>query len=104
MDFKYMPTIRVEVDHMKHSIISHLGNHMDEISKHVESKIEDAISCYDFEGQINRVVHEKITREIESYYGYGKGGEAIRQSVEDALTHTFQKSEKKDPKPGRKTR
>lgn len=54
--------IRIEFDHMKHSIINAItGEHMKE---QLDVAVEKAISEIDFDGMISRILHDELNRTI----------------------------------------
>ena len=80
-----MPIIKLEVERMKHTIMSHLGAYNNEMGKAIEAQIERAIESYDWEGQVTRITHECIQERIQSYFKYGAGSRFIGECVDNAF-------------------
>lgn len=85
MNIDAMPLIRLEVESMKHAIISHLGVHGSELGKILDAEIQKAIDTYPWESSVAEIVHDALHSEIERYFRFGEGRKAIQQSVEESL-------------------
>jgi len=97
MDINSMPRVRLEVDSMKYSIISHLGLYHDELSKNVNAQIEKAIAEFDFEGEVSRIATEAIRKAINFEFTCGDGFTWIQEAISKAFTDMFKL--KKDAQP-----
>ncbi len=81
MDYDAMPRLRIEVEHMRHSIISHIGASGSELGEALEGEITKALENYPWERQVKAIVHETLNSMIESYFKYGEGSKAVRAAV-----------------------
>ncbi len=91
MDIKSIPIIRVEIDQLKHSIISHMGVYGSVLGEVIDAEIEKAIVNYDFEGEVRLIVNDAISSELKSYFAYGIGRTVIREAVTASLDKIFNK-------------
>lgn len=74
-----MPTVKVDFENMKHSMLTAINNHLDEISKVAESQLESLLSDKNFLDQvrnqieftakhtISKSVNQAIEQEIEKH-------------------------------------
>ncbi len=72
--------IRLTVDTMRHQIIKHVGNHLNETEQFVAEQVNAAINSFDFAGEIRKIA-EQIT------------GNMIRQTVAMAVKERLQSAE-----------
>lgn len=91
MKFEAIPTVRIELDGMKHAIVRHLGAAGSQLGEAIEEQIQRAIDTYPWEEQVVSITHDSITSAITHYFSYGEGSRAIRESVEAALKEVEQK-------------
>lgn len=85
MDYEAMPKIRLEVEHMKHSIISHIGATGSELGEMMGAEITAAVDSYPWKEQVSKIVHDALEQHISDYFKYGTGREAIKVSVDAAF-------------------
>ena len=91
MDAKAILTIRLEIEHMKHAIISHIGAYGSDMGKILDAEIQKAIENYDWQGDVTRIVHNAIQNHVKEYFTYGEGNKAICESIQTALGKVFVK-------------
>lgn len=87
-----LPIIRLELEQMKYQILHAFGAHQHELSAQVTQELEKAINSFDYSATVSRIAHEIIKEQIESYFRYGAGRQAIETSVNDALDKVFVKT------------
>ena len=80
-----MPMIRLELDHMKQTIVASLAAHSQELSEYTEREIERAIQSFDFSTHVRSWVHGAISQALKNYFSYGEGWKTIQATVTDAL-------------------
>ena len=83
------PMVRIELVHMKQSILAALGNYNGDIAKHVSGELQKAIDTFDFEKAVREVaekaIHEAVCTAIKNYFAWGEGRDAINSVVKEAL-------------------
>ncbi len=90
MDNANMPVIRLTIEQMKASILTHLGIRNSELGELIESQIDRAMEVYPWEEEVNRIVNKQITETIEAYFKYGQGSTAIKEAITEALSGVVQ--------------
>lgn len=83
------PILRFEVEGMKHSMLLALTNYAAEMDKYVKAAVENFCT----EENLTRVINETANRhlknaiesEIEQFFRFGKGREAVKRAVSEAL-------------------
>lgn len=88
-----IPILRFEVEGMKHSMLLALSNHAVEMDK----LIRDAVEQFCTEENLQRVLNEATNRclkaaidsEIEQFFRYGKGREAVKRAVAETLDKRY---------------
>ena len=80
-----LPTLRINIEHIKQNIVSHLGACESELGDAIDKQIDIAIAQYDWEGEVSRITQCCIQESIESYFKYGDGSRVISASVRDAF-------------------
>lgn len=81
MNFESVPVIRLEIEHLKHTIVSALGARGSELADALEDEIEKAVKNYPIEQEVERIVRAQITDGIESYFRYGNGRKTIDKTI-----------------------
>ena len=84
-----MPVIRLELEHMKHTMLAALSQHTSEINKMAEAQIEKAIKEFDWAAETTQIVHEALRKAVSSYFAYGEGYNFITGSVNEAFDKMF---------------
>ena len=59
------PIIRLELEHMKHSIIHAMGVHFVEMDEAVQRAIKRAIDNFDYGGEIEKLAHRIIQQALD---------------------------------------
>lgn len=81
MDYKAMPILRMEVEGMKASILTHLGARGSELGEALSAEIDSAIANYDWQGEVKRIVHATLSEKIRYYFTFGEGAKAVQDAV-----------------------
>lgn len=93
MNIESLPVLRVEIERLKHSIVSMIGAHNSELGDYISAEMSKAINSYDWEGQVKGIVHEAINEKIKNYFSYGDGAKAIREAIEQGFNVAINKGE-----------
>ena len=88
MDFESVPIVRLELEHMRHLILSHLRV-SGELGEALNDRIGEAIKSYDFNGKVSAIASDVINRQIEAYFRHGNGRVCIQKAIQDVLDKTF---------------
>ena len=80
-----LPIIRLEMQQMKHTIITALTSHQLQINQYVDVTLQRAIDEFDYDSVVKQSVDEAITDAIKSYFKYGDGRKVIEAAVKQAL-------------------
>ena len=75
------PVIKFEVEHMKQTLIAHLGMRGSELGDYVSEAMGRAVENYPWEQRVTEIVHSVLTHEIEKYFECGPGKALIAQAV-----------------------
>ena len=89
MNLRAIPIVKLELEGMKHSILTHLGLATNELSEAVSAQIEKAIESFDFSDAVLRASSGAIAETIEDYFKYGQGRQFIQQAIQDAFSKMF---------------
>lgn len=82
MNIEAMPIMKVEIERLKHSIVSMIGARNSELGDYISAEMDKAINSYDWEGQVKTIVHDVINDRIKSYFSYGDGYHAIKSAID----------------------
>lgn len=87
MDTRFKPVIKLEINHMKASIIHSLGMHDSEMGDMIDAQVERALAEYDFEGQVTRCVNECVQQAIYEIFHApeGEGYRRIARSINESI-------------------
>lgn len=85
MDHNAIPIIRIEIEHMKHSIISHIGALHSDLGEALSVEIEKALANYDWQGQVTKIVHDAITKQIAWHFNHGDGKDMVESAVAEGF-------------------
>ena len=85
-----IPIIKLEVERMKHTILTCLSDYQLRMDASIKAEIERVCES----GELKRLIAEAVQdgimtgvkKEIEDFYKWGKGAEAIRESVKKGLS------------------
>ena len=84
-----MPTVRLEVEGMKHQVVHHLGKFHEDVEKHVGEEVEKALRRMDWQDEIQRLVtslvKDAVVRSVESYFRMGEGRRLVDHIVGEAM-------------------
>jgi len=80
-----MPIVRLEIDNMKKSILSHLGVIGSELGDRLAAEIEEAIESYSWGDRVKFIVHEAIEARIQDYFSFGEGGRKIKDAINEGF-------------------
>lgn len=86
MNYEAMPAIRLEVEGMKASIMTHLGVMGSEMGEAIDGEVQRAVDSYPWKEKVSRIVNGAITEHIQGHFLFGAGATAIKQSVEEAFS------------------
>ena len=86
---KEYPIIRLELERMKHSMLTHLGVYHQEISDQVEKYMDGAIKNFDFGSAVEEASRDAIVETINGYFKYGDGNRFIREVITKSLNEMF---------------
>lgn len=84
-----VPTVHLSIEHMKHEILMQIGKHDQEMQEAVKAAVEEAVTSFDFRGEVSRAaraaIQESVRREVERFFINGPGSMAIRHAIEKTL-------------------
>jgi len=89
MDYSAIPIIKLELDQMKHSMLTHLGLVGGELSKAVSEQLDNVIANFDFSHTVSVAANRAISETIENYFHYGEGRQLIKATIEEAFNKIF---------------
>jgi len=85
-----MPIVRLEVEHMKHSIQMACTEYIAKMDADIQAAVERVCTPEHISDVVCRAAKETIDKavdeEVRSFYRYGAGREAVRKAVVDTLT------------------
>lgn len=84
-----LPIIRLEVEGMRHSICRALSEYALQIDEQMQGAVKEYCTPENL-GKIirteaDRVLTDVIKTEVDNYFRFGKGREAVRKAVQDSL-------------------
>ncbi|MGD2065599.1 MAG: hypothetical protein PVI43_00330 [Candidatus Bathyarchaeota archaeon] len=85
MNHEAMPLIRLEVEQMKSTILTHLGAHNSEMGEVLKVEIEKVIESYDWQGKVTEIVHTELTKQVADYFKYGQGHDLVKAAVTEGF-------------------
>ncbi len=59
------PIIRLELEHMKHTLVRAMGVHFAEIDENVRKAIEHAVDNFDYGGEIEKIVNNEMSAALK---------------------------------------
>ena len=86
------PLIKVELEHMKQSIVAALNTYNIDTTSYVEAALTDVVETFDYGSIVSSVATEVLTKGIESYFRWGEGRVIIEKAIQEALNIAFGKS------------
>jgi hypothetical protein len=81
MDNEAVPIIRLEVQNLKHAVLSHMGVIGSQLGEMIEARIDESINTMPIDTLINDAIKECIEDVIRDYFTKGEGYKAIKESV-----------------------
>ena len=87
MNMEAMPRIRIDIDSMKASILSHMGIVGSELGKCLDAEIERAVNEFPWQQRTSAIVNEAIEKQLKGYFQYGKGAESIKAVIDESITN-----------------
>ena len=81
-----MPIIRLEVENLKHAIVTHMGCIGSELGDRIAAEVDKAVEQYPWESTVKKVVEQSIYKALERHFTYGRGFKAIEGAIEAALS------------------
>lgn len=89
-----IPIIRLEVEGMKHTLLTALSHH----SAEMDANVQQAVESYCTEANLTAVINETVKyemdmavkEEVRNFFGYGKAGRrAVKEAIEEYLKRTY---------------
>lgn len=88
-----MPVVRLEINHMRHTILAALTNHAIELDSYIQAALEEvcdernvaAIVKNEAESQIKIALQE----EVRNFFKYGSGRKALKAAVCEYLEKEY---------------
>jgi AcrR family transcriptional regulator len=71
------PVIRVTVDEMRHTLVTHLGQYHEELGRATRAAVEQALTSFDYEAEVRRQVAGLIAEQVRH---------ALARAVQDLFT------------------
>ncbi len=79
------PTIRIEVEGLKHTILHALEGHCEEINRYVEEGIDEALGSVNIQQIAKDEAEQCLKKSIKRYFDFGPGANAIREGVQEFI-------------------
>jgi len=79
---KDMVFLRLDVEGMKRHMVHAFMDHSKEIEGEIERACDRFVSSGELKRQIEGALNQAITEAVKSYFDYGPGFTAVRESVE----------------------
>lgn len=93
-----MPLVKVEIDRMRHTIVTQLGLMHSELGEALSAEIERAVAEYDWQAHTRRIVNEVLDKCVSDYFSIGPGFDLISSTVEKAFNSIFDATERENEK------
>ena len=81
------PLIRLEIDNMKHSVLTYLDNYHTNIEKLVEEELERAVKDLDMSIIVRQALSRAVSDSVYKYFGQGDGKIAVDKAVKEFLNN-----------------
>lgn len=89
-----VPLIRLEVEHMKHSMVHACSVYLAKMDAQIQDAVEKACTVENItrivETAADEAISKAIREEIDSYFRFGDGRRAIKEVVEKQLSQRKQ--------------
>lgn len=83
------PTIRLDLQGMKQSIVNALSAYHEDIEKNVKAQLETILKEFDFGEAVTavakQVILESVRNAVEYYFKYGEGTKIIKEIVQKSI-------------------
>lgn len=83
------PMIRIEIDHMRQSLVTAFQEHQLQMDQMFKSAVEEALRPDQiqsfFDSEARRTIRETMKREIEGYFRSGDGRNLVRERAIQVL-------------------
>lgn len=83
------PIIRIELDHMRQSIVHALSEYSTQMTEYVNGELQRIVDSFDYDAVVREVANEAISRsikdEIDAYFRFGEGRKQINKLVEESF-------------------
>ena len=89
MNIEAMPVLRIEIERLKHTIVSMIGARGSELGEYISAEMDKAVHNYDWEGHVRKIVHETINERIKAYFSYGDGAKAIKSAIDQGFNSSI---------------
>ncbi|NIB43788.1 hypothetical protein HBA55_29570 [Pseudomaricurvus alkylphenolicus] len=84
-----IPIVRIELDGFKQSLLHAFSEHQLRIDEYVQAAVDEACKPERLEALINKEAQDSIDsaikEELNRFYRYGEGREAIKKAVAETL-------------------
>jgi hypothetical protein len=84
-----VPLVKVELEHMRQTMIVALSDYQERISQSVNEQLEDIVNNFDFSKVVDetatKVIEEAIRDALTNYFKYGDGHKIIETTISKML-------------------
>jgi hypothetical protein len=88
-----IPVIKIELEHMKHSILHAFSQHVADTDSMVKSAVEKFCTPENLQrildNQVEAVLKAAIQEEVGTFFRYGDGRAFLRKAVTDQLEKNY---------------
>lgn len=92
-----MPIIKLELQHMRHTMLQHLELPGGEFAEAMDAELKIAIENFDWDAKMSEACHKAIHQAIDSYFDYGgKGYQFVRDTLEAAFDRMWEHPKKEE--------
>jgi hypothetical protein len=60
-----LPIVRLELQHMQHSICVMITEHMAKLDREAQAAVKSAVESFDYSGEVKRIAHDAIRRALK---------------------------------------
>ena len=94
------PIIRLEIDHMRYSIIAGFNTYIDELKVNVDQAVASAIERFDFEKEVGRIADGLLRKVVEnalhSAFNELRWDKAMHEALVKHMMASLEKSRRED--------
>lgn len=98
MDAGFIPKIRLDIEHMKGSIVHAMGLVGSEMEESINKEVDKAMRNLDLKYTVQDVISEVVREKLKSYFMIGDGAIAIRKAIKESVTIKKSKPKKEKRK------